>query len=222
MDAAAGAPQQTRIEARGHEPKGEPGWRRGRECDKRAEDPDRLPAVQPSHWTAWIPVAASAEPTCPPTSACPELEGSPRHQVSRFQTVALSAPEPIIATAREGATVTTPAIVSATALPMSSAPSVLKQPIGRSLAPRTASRNERRDRVRTRPGRGAASARSRAARRPGRPTAGAAPRLPAEELPAAPRRPGRGGHRRPRAMTTACRSSIARLRRDHRPVALQD
>ena len=50
----------------------------------------------------------------------------PRHQVSRFQTAAAKTPEPITSTARVGETVTIPAIVSATAVPTSSAPSMLK------------------------------------------------------------------------------------------------
>ena len=81
---------------------------------------------RPPHWIASMPAAAKAEPTRPPTSAWAELEGSPRDQVSRFQSVAASTPAPIVATASSGATVTIPAIVSATAVPTRSAPSMLK------------------------------------------------------------------------------------------------
>ena len=45
-----------------------------------------------------------------------------------FQITAPSTPEPITATASAGSTVTIPAIVSATAVPTSSAPSMLKTP----------------------------------------------------------------------------------------------
>ena len=80
----------------------------------------------PPHWTAWIPASAIAEPTSPPTRACAELEGNPRHQVSRFQSVAARTPAPITSTACAAGTSTIPAIVSATAVPTSRAPSMLK------------------------------------------------------------------------------------------------
>ena len=40
-----------------------------------------------------MPASARAAPTSPPTSACAELEGSPRHQVRRFQSVAARTPD---------------------------------------------------------------------------------------------------------------------------------
>jgi hypothetical protein len=51
---------------------------------------------------------------------------SPHHHVARFQTKAAKTPEPITATAAAPETVTIPAIVSATAVPKSRAPSRLK------------------------------------------------------------------------------------------------
>src|SRR5215813_14469098 len=41
--------------------------------------------TSPFHWTAEPPAAASVEPITPPMSACEELDGMPRSQVSRFQ-----------------------------------------------------------------------------------------------------------------------------------------
>src|SRR3954447_7622159 len=41
--------------------------------------------TRPCHFTAENPAAASVEPTTPPISACDELDGMPRYQVSRFQ-----------------------------------------------------------------------------------------------------------------------------------------
>ncbi len=96
-----------------------------------------------------MPASAIAAPTRPPTSAWAELEGSPRHQVSRFQSVAASTPEPITSTACAGGTCTIPAIVSATAVPTSSAPSMLN--VGREddrlAGPRASRRDQGGDRV---------------------------------------------------------------------------
>ncbi len=39
----------------------------------------------PCHFTACPPAAAIVEPTTPPMSACDELDGMPKNQVSRFQ-----------------------------------------------------------------------------------------------------------------------------------------
>ncbi len=41
----------------------------------------------PCHLTACPPAAAMVDPTTPPISACEELEGMPRNQVSRFQMI---------------------------------------------------------------------------------------------------------------------------------------
>src|ERR687884_1280605 len=43
---------------------------------------------RPSPLTASAPSAANAAPTTPPISACDELDGSPNHQVARFQAIA--------------------------------------------------------------------------------------------------------------------------------------
>ena len=72
------------------------------------------------------PPSASAAPTSPPTSACPELDGSPRHHVTRFQAVAPASPAPIVSTATSGSTCTILPIVFATAVPSTTAPSMLK------------------------------------------------------------------------------------------------
>src|SRR2546423_15555732 len=49
-------------------------------------------STSPSHLTAPVPAAANAEPTTPPISACEELEGKPKYQVARFQTIAPTNP----------------------------------------------------------------------------------------------------------------------------------
>src|ERR1700722_5778573 len=43
--------------------------------------------VSPCQRTAWPPAAASVEPITPPMSACEELDGIPRSQVTRFQMI---------------------------------------------------------------------------------------------------------------------------------------
>src|SRR5580658_7022691 len=43
--------------------------------------------TRPCHLIAWPPAAASVEPITPPMSACDELDGMPRSQVSRFQMI---------------------------------------------------------------------------------------------------------------------------------------
>src|SRR5437660_7603963 len=45
-------------------------------------------ATRLCHLTAWPPAAASIAPITPPISACDELDGIPKNQVSRFQTIA--------------------------------------------------------------------------------------------------------------------------------------
>src|SRR6185437_8547095 len=45
-------------------------------------------ATRLCHWTAWLPAAASIAPITPPISACDELDGIPKNQVSRFHTIA--------------------------------------------------------------------------------------------------------------------------------------
>src|SRR3954453_13560680 len=48
--------------------------------------------ITPSANTASAPPAAKAEPTTPPMRAWDELEGSPSHQVTRFQKIAPTRP----------------------------------------------------------------------------------------------------------------------------------
>ena len=79
----------------------------------------------PPHCTAPAPPSMSAAPTRPPTSACPELDGSPSHHVSPFHATAASSPAAITAIAASPWIATMPPIVSATAAPNSSGPSVL-------------------------------------------------------------------------------------------------
>src|SRR6266581_2947442 len=45
-------------------------------------------ATRLCHLTAWAPAAASIAPITPPISACDELDGIPKNQVSRFHTIA--------------------------------------------------------------------------------------------------------------------------------------
>ena len=59
--------------------------------------PDGHPS-KPPQMTASAPPDASAAPTSPPTSAWPELDGSPSPQVARFQSAAASTPAPMIST----------------------------------------------------------------------------------------------------------------------------
>ena len=105
---------------------------------------------RPPHRTAPSPPSTSAAPTRPPTSACAELDGNPRDQVRRFQSTAASAPEPITTTASAPETVTIPAIVSATAVPTRSAPSMLKTAESTTACRGrgTTRGDERRDRIR--------------------------------------------------------------------------
>ena len=79
----------------------------------------------PPQLTACRPPSTTAAPTSPPTSACPELDGRPSRQVTRFQVTAAARPAPITSTVTSGGTVTRPPIVSATAAPRNSGPSRL-------------------------------------------------------------------------------------------------
>ena len=49
-------------------------------------------STSPSPSIALAPSAANAAPTRPPISACDELDGSPKHQVARFQAIAPISP----------------------------------------------------------------------------------------------------------------------------------
>jgi len=44
--------------------------------------------ITPEKTTELVPAPAMAAPTIPPTSVCEELDGSPHHQVRRFQIMA--------------------------------------------------------------------------------------------------------------------------------------
>ena len=59
---------------------------------------DGCPSCTPPHWMALVPLAASAAPTSPPTSAWPELDGSPSAQVTAFHATAASSPAPMTST----------------------------------------------------------------------------------------------------------------------------
>jgi hypothetical protein len=76
--------------------------------------------------TAPTPASTTAAPTSPPTRAWLELDGSPRHHVTRFQATAAVRAAPITATVCEAGTWTMVAIVSATAAPSSSGPTRLQ------------------------------------------------------------------------------------------------
>src|SRR5215218_8301236 len=49
-------------------------------------------SIKPSPRIADGPSATNAAPTTPPISACDELDGSPSHQVARFQAIAPMSP----------------------------------------------------------------------------------------------------------------------------------
>src|SRR6478735_5395347 len=64
------------------------------------------------------PAAATAEPTTPPISACEELDGSPNHQVIRFQAIAPISPAKTIVGVITSASTTSFATVAATEIEM--------------------------------------------------------------------------------------------------------
>jgi hypothetical protein len=71
------------------------------------------------------PTASTTAPISPPTSACDDEDGMPRHQVTRFQVMAPSSPHSTIVSAVTGLTsssVTKLPMVLATAVPPSSGP----------------------------------------------------------------------------------------------------
>ena len=74
--------------------------------------------TRPSASTASSPAAATAEPTTPPISACEELEGSPNHQVTRFQAIAPISPAKTIVGVITAASTTSLATVAATEIEM--------------------------------------------------------------------------------------------------------
>src|SRR3954470_1863051 len=74
--------------------------------------------TNPSASTASNPAAATAEPTTPPISACEELEGSPKYQVTRFQAIAPIKPAKTIVGVITSALTTSLATVAATLIEM--------------------------------------------------------------------------------------------------------
>src|SRR5512138_2374104 len=81
--------------------------------------------ITPSLSTASAPAAAKAEPTTPPISACDELDGNPRYQVTRFQKIAPTSPAKTTVGVITPASTTSLATVAATASEMK-APAKLK------------------------------------------------------------------------------------------------
>ena len=71
----------------------------------------------PSAISTCPPAFATAAPAMPPTSACDELVGSPRKNVSRFHEMAPTRPAKIMPTDRTSWITTSLAIVSATWVP---------------------------------------------------------------------------------------------------------
>src|SRR3954447_12951162 len=74
--------------------------------------------TSPSASTASNPTAATAEPTTPPISACEELDGSPKYQVTRFQAIAPIRPAKTIVGVITSALTTSLATVAATLIEM--------------------------------------------------------------------------------------------------------
>ena len=74
--------------------------------------------IRPSLITASVPAAAIVEPTTPPINACDELEGSPKYQVARFQTIAPTRPAKTTVGVTTFAFTTPVATVAATASEM--------------------------------------------------------------------------------------------------------
>ena len=69
--------------------------------------------------------STTAAPTRPPTRACPDDDGRPRHQVMAFQAVAPARPAPTTGIIWACGTVTILPMVSATAVPSRTAPPML-------------------------------------------------------------------------------------------------
>ena len=73
-----------------------------------------------------MPPSAKAAPARAPTRQCPELQGSPRHSVNRFQTSAPITAAASTASAWSAGTATMLATVAATAVPSTTAPTTWK------------------------------------------------------------------------------------------------
>src|SRR5881394_857730 len=74
--------------------------------------------TRPSARIASRPAAATDDPTTPPISACEELDGSPNHQVIRFQAIAPIKPAKTIVGVITAASTTSFATVAATEIEM--------------------------------------------------------------------------------------------------------
>ena len=74
--------------------------------------------TRPSAITASKPAGATDEPTTPPISACEELDGSPNHQVIRFQAIAPIRPAKTMVGVITAESTTSLATVAATEIEM--------------------------------------------------------------------------------------------------------
>ena len=74
--------------------------------------------TRPSASTASKPAAATAEPTTPPISACEELDGRPKYQVTRFQAIAPIRPAKTTVGVTTAESTTSLATVAATEIEM--------------------------------------------------------------------------------------------------------
>src|SRR3954464_11739054 len=72
----------------------------------------------PSPWTADAPAPATTAPIIPPISACEDDDGTPNHQVTRFQTIAPTSPAKIIVVVTTSASTIPFATVAATVIEM--------------------------------------------------------------------------------------------------------
>src|SRR4051812_42906744 len=72
-------------------------------------------SIRPFQSTALDPSEASVAPTMPPIRACEDEEGSPNHQVARFQTIAPTKPAKTVNSVIAAASTMPLAIVAATA-----------------------------------------------------------------------------------------------------------
>ena len=64
------------------------------------------------------PLAANAAPTTPPMSACDELDGSPKYQVTRFHVIAPISPAKMTVVVMSSESTIPPATVAATLIEM--------------------------------------------------------------------------------------------------------
>ena len=97
-----------------------------RECDQGAEHADRVPAVEAAPIDGIDPALDQGSAHQSADQGMARARREPPRQVSRFQAPAAASPAPITSVATDGATVTIPPIVSATAAPTNSGPRRLK------------------------------------------------------------------------------------------------